>query len=82
MIDRDVYTKLSDSNAKAIQGLEPKINYWVTGDNNNNKSDGGPIGQIFRNLPPLIDTIYRLSNCFLCVLFFYFIFYFCFILCV
>ena len=55
MIDRNVYTKLGETNASAIQGLEPKINYWVTG---NGTESGNPIGAIFKNLPPLIDSIY------------------------
>jgi flotillin len=54
MIDRDVFTKLSDSNAKAIQGLQPKITHWVTG-----KDGSDPMGQIFKNLPPMIETIYN-----------------------
>lgn len=49
------YVKLSEANAKAIQGLEPKINVWTTGGAG---EAAGPIGQIFKNLPPLIDTIY------------------------
>lgn len=51
--------KLSESNAKAIQGLEPKISVWNTGSGGADGAGGaGPIGQIFKNLPPLIDTIY------------------------
>jgi len=50
--------KLSESNAKAIQGLEPKISVWNTGGDANGANGAGPIGQIFKNLPPLIDTIY------------------------
>jgi flotillin len=57
MIDRDVYTKLGETNASAIRGLEPKINYWVTGEGSG-VGAGNPIGQIFKNLPPLLDGVY------------------------
>ncbi|KAG0127177.1 hypothetical protein HOY82DRAFT_586940 [Tuber indicum] len=60
MIERGVYGDLADANAKAIQGLQPKISVWNTG------SAGGegamadptaPLRNIFQALPPLFSTI-------------------------
>lgn len=60
MIKENVYEKLALANAKAIQGLSPKITIWNTGDQNGN---GGamdalaPIRNIMTSLPPLLSTI-------------------------
>ena len=60
MIERGVYGDLANANAKAIQGLQPKISVWNTG------SAGGegamadptaPLRNIFQALPPLFSTI-------------------------
>lgn len=55
MIKHDVYPKLADANAKAIQGLQPKITSWVTsGDTTTNN----PMTNIMKNIPPLVSTIH------------------------
>lgn len=60
MIERGVYGELANANAKAIQGLQPKITVWNTGSNG---GEGGmadptaPIRNIFQALPPLFATI-------------------------
>ena len=58
MIDKDMYTKLAAENAKAIQGLEPKITHWVT-DGGSGSNGSNPLKDIMMNLPPLVDTIHR-----------------------
>lgn len=60
MIERGVYGELANANAKAIQGLQPKISVWNTGSSG---GEGGmadpvaPIRNIFQSLPPLFSTI-------------------------
>jgi flotillin len=53
MIDRNLFPELANANAKAIQGLQPKITYWNTGGDSKN-----PITDIVKNIPPLVDTIF------------------------
>lgn len=55
MIQEDMYTKLAAKNAEAIRGLSPKITVWNT--SNSGKDQANPIGDIFKNLPPLLSTI-------------------------
>lgn len=61
MIERGVYGELANANAKAIQGLQPKITVWNTGSGGG--GEGGmldpvaPIRNIFQALPPLFSTI-------------------------
>ena len=60
MLEKGLYQELAAQNAKAVQGLSPKINVWTT-------STGGagvpgvdsakPIREIFQTLPPLLTTI-------------------------
>lgn len=57
MIDKDVYQKLAEQSAKAIQGLEPKITHWVTDNGGGNSSN--PIADLMRHIPPLVDTIHK-----------------------
>lgn len=60
MIERGIYGELANANAKAIQGLQPKITVWNTGSSG---GEGGmadplaPIRNIFQSLPPLFSTI-------------------------
>lgn len=53
MIDRKLFPEMANANAKAIQGLQPKITYWNTGDSGKN-----PITDVVKNIPPLVDTIF------------------------
>jgi flotillin len=59
MLQNNTFEKLALANAKAVNGLQPKINVWNTG------SAGGegapdsmaPIRNLFQTLPPLLSTI-------------------------
>ena len=60
MIKDNVYEKLALANAKAINGLQPKITIWNTGDQNgsgNAMDASAPIRNIMTSLPPLLSTI-------------------------
>lgn len=58
MLQQGTYERLAAENAKAIHGLQPKINVWTTGG-----AEGGadasmaPIQNLFKSLPPLFSTI-------------------------
>ena len=53
MMDKGVYEKLAESNAKAIQGLNPKITVWT-----HDASKGmEPIQNLARGVIPMLDTI-------------------------
>lgn len=54
MIDRGVLPALAAENAKAIQGLQPKITSWTT----SGSPDANPIANLMKTLPPLFSTIY------------------------
>jgi flotillin len=60
MLTNGTYEHLADANAKAIHGLQPKINVWNTGA----QGDGSvadptaPIRNLFQSLPPLLSTIH------------------------
>jgi len=58
MIEKEMYPKLADASARAIQGLNPKITIWNTG----NDAEGGAnpfnsISNIAKSIPPIIQTI-------------------------
>lgn len=60
MLEKGVYEKLALANAKAIQGLQPKITVWNTGEQGGNGSAmdaSAPIRNIMSSLPPLLTTI-------------------------
>lgn len=60
MIERGVYGDLANANAKAIQGLQPKISVWNTGSAGGEGSMAdptAPLRNIFQALPPLFSTI-------------------------
>lgn len=53
MMDKGIYEKLAESNAKAIQGLNPKITVWT-----HDASKGmEPIQNLARGIIPMLDTI-------------------------
>lgn len=56
MMQNGIYEKLADANARAIQGLAPKINVWTTG-NQDGADATAPIRNLFQSLPPLLSTI-------------------------
>jgi flotillin len=56
MLDKGLYQQLADTNAKAIQGLNPKITIWQTGSENGD-SYTKPIADVLKMVPPLLTTI-------------------------
>jgi flotillin len=59
MIDKDVYTKLANANATAVQGMAPKITLWQTGDNKNSDGLTNVIKNVAQMVPPLLTTIHE-----------------------
>lgn len=58
MLQNGTYEKLANANAAAINGLQPKITVWNTGDGAGSSNDGtGAIRNIMQSLPPLLSTI-------------------------
>ncbi|KAL8660442.1 MAG: hypothetical protein Q9202_006522 [Teloschistes flavicans] len=61
MLQDNTYEKLALANAQAINGLQPKITVWNTGDNASSSTGGSdataPIRNILQSLPPLLSTI-------------------------
>lgn len=58
MLRNHTYENLANANATAINGLNPKITVWNTGDNASSSNDGtGAIRNIMQSLPPLLTTI-------------------------
>ena len=55
MMKDNQYEKLALANAKAVQGLSPKITVWNTG--GDAESSLSPIHNIMQSLPPLLSTI-------------------------
>lgn len=56
MLQNGTYERLAEQNAKAIHGLQPKINVWTTG-NESSETSMAPIQNLFKSLPPLFSTI-------------------------
>lgn len=53
MMDKGIFEKLAESNAKAIQGLNPKITVWT-----HDASKGmEPIQNLAKSVVPMLDTI-------------------------
>jgi flotillin len=61
MLKENTYEKLALANAKAIQGLQPKITVWNTGsDGSGSGAEAAgiaPIKNLMQSLPPLFSTI-------------------------
>ena len=58
MLTNGTYEKLANANAAAINGLQPKITVWNTGDGAGSSNDGlGAIRNIMQSLPPMLSTI-------------------------
>ena len=58
MLQDNTYEKLAKANATAINGLQPKITVWNTGEGAGASQDGtGAIRNIMQSLPPLLSTI-------------------------
>jgi flotillin len=58
MLKDNMYEKLALANAKAINGLQPKITVWNTGENAGGNDSTAPIRNLFQSLPPLLSTIH------------------------
>ncbi|KAF7508949.1 hypothetical protein GJ744_008505 [Endocarpon pusillum] len=57
MLQNNTYERLALANAKAINGLQPKITVWNTGENAGSSDSTAPIRNLFQSLPPLFSTI-------------------------
>lgn len=58
MLQTNTYEKLAHANATAINGLQPKITVWNTGEGASSSSDStAPIRNLLQSLPPLLSTI-------------------------
>lgn len=58
MLETGTHEKLALANAKAINGLQPKVTVWNTGEGSAGSNDGmGAIRNIMQSLPPLFSTI-------------------------
>ncbi|KAL8781836.1 MAG: hypothetical protein Q9213_005838 [Squamulea squamosa] len=58
MLQNNTYEKLAKANAQAINGLQPKITVWNTGEDAGSSGDAtAPIRNILQSLPPLLSTI-------------------------
>lgn len=55
-LEKGLYESLANANAKAVHGLQPKINVWNTG-NSDGADATAPIRNLFQTLPPLFSTI-------------------------
>ena len=56
MLQDNTYEKLAKANAAAINGLQPKITVWNTGEGSS--TDGtAAIRNLMQSLPPLLTTI-------------------------
>ena len=53
MLEKGIYEKLADANAKAIQGLNPKITVWT----HDPKQSLDVVQNLGKSLVPLLDTI-------------------------
>ncbi|KAL9613584.1 MAG: hypothetical protein Q9167_001866 [Letrouitia subvulpina] len=58
MLQKDTYKELALANAKAINGLQPKITVWNTGEGSSTESSA-PIRNLMQNLPPMLSTIHE-----------------------
>jgi len=56
MLQNNTYEKLAKANATAINGLQPKITVWNTGEGASSDSTA-PIRNLLQSLPPLLSTI-------------------------
>jgi len=57
MIEKELYPKLADASARAIQGLNPKITIWNTGSDGDASNSFNSISNIAKSIPPIIQTI-------------------------
>ena len=57
-LNSGIYPKLAEESAKAVRGLNPKINIWNTGsDAQNNNDIGKPIINLLKSFGPALDGL-------------------------
>lgn len=56
-LQKGTYEALANANARAIQGLQPKISVWNTGADAATADASAPIRNLFQSLPPLLQTV-------------------------
>jgi flotillin len=56
MLQNKTYEKLAETNARALNGLQPKISVWNTGSDGNADATA-PIRNLMQSLPPLLQTV-------------------------
>jgi flotillin len=57
MLQNGTYQELANANARAIHGLQPKIDVWNTGSQDGSADPTAPIRNLFQCLPPMLSTI-------------------------
>ena len=57
MLESGTYERLAQANAKAINGLQPKITVWNTGESVGGNDSTAPIRNLLQSLPPMLSTI-------------------------
>jgi flotillin len=57
MLENNTYVKMAAENAKAVHGMQPKINVWNTGSDANAMDSTAAIRNLFQTLPPLLSTV-------------------------
>lgn len=58
MLQNGVYERMAEANAKAVQGLQPKISVWNTGAAEGAGVDSmAPIRNLLQMMPPMLQTI-------------------------
>lgn len=60
-IDRNIFVDLANSTATAIQGLQPKLNIWNTGEASSN-SPVNVLRDLFHALPPMMEAVQSQTN--------------------
>lgn len=54
-LDKELFKKLAEENAKAVQGLNPKINVWNTGSSTSDPMN--PILNVVQSMAPMLDGL-------------------------
>ncbi|KAK0929921.1 hypothetical protein LTR91_004800 [Friedmanniomyces endolithicus] len=57
MMQNGTFAELANANAKAINGLQPKISVWNTGSQDGSVDSMAPIRNLIQTLPPMLSTI-------------------------
>ncbi|PYH95741.1 hypothetical protein BO71DRAFT_418320 [Aspergillus ellipticus CBS 707.79] len=60
MMESGLFERLADANGRAINGIQPKITTWNTGNSGNIFEDSmAPIRNLMQGLPPILSTIHE-----------------------